>query len=1288
MKKRFAASIIVVMCVLSAMPISAPRAEGLKGGALLDGRMGRSAVSGTELYAEQVQFYLAGQNCLIRQSAITEDPYIIDSVPLDDIAFKNASVIVLTSNGIYPTRYIDVHVPLNELVTFQLAVNGIVVYLSYNTTVPQSTVNSRSKKAISILQEAFGVELFEQTDASSRTFTLYGVAPDWGKALSVLTSQLPKDGYFKYFNSARLGSVSYTASKHLSGGFASINRYGGTLGGFSVGGISDILGLLDFNATEITNFLGLNFTGDVPQVLGSRTNLVFVQYEGVAGGITKASSTYTFDAKKALGMPAAAQFKPSAMIWNSMFNLNPVGILGTMIDVNVITGDVTSWNLGTSRLTIDDTILDTIYMASGLGGSMGIDIVSILEALEFVIRNVFFITSWEKTGALSKLYTNVNLTRAGYDELLAQIGLSPDLLDFLLDEIMLDTSPLALIGFRGLPYVPTGMLKDVPNVLVTYKNTGAQPVVIAQLDTDLSIKPFEDIINMRLNVTNIGSERAWGTRIGHGNANLTDLVGGSIFNFGTIDFEVRGFFIPALATSNPLGVYYGIENLLLDIDSYSNKWVVPNTIPTVIYAALLAADLTGPTNRPGYNDGLMDLHEAGLLASTDPYNYIEPGDSMIIDLSDAALTGLYTMFDGEDSNFTTSSIIQGTEIPPITLNNATNALEIDGVYWQISSVGAGINRAIKINFTFANETSNVTRNEIAGLEFNYLGYNNVTIWSGGNASFLIWNYNLSTWVPVNNLTRSPVSINQTSILNSIDTFRIYDGDNDTANNTIKLTDYMSGPNNTVKIQLHIGNNASTMLSIDNFDMNYLQRNLTLQIVPGQPIAYTDSNSFTTRQATSNSLYVGSQNSSALVVKQWVAGNTYPGLPGSPVSTIISIANKGNRTATSIDVSMPVPGIVTNVGTFAINGNYLNDSVASIAAGASVTLTYDFIVPNSERIPGVRVSYMNQTRAFIIRGNDWYIDSYVDYSNYVLRPYLIDINATMSHVNPSSIPDITQTFGINYSVATSSASHLGGSLTTTLPVTSYFTISGSNPVNIALNGQGRGSVVKTYTKNSYKGYLVPSINFDAEPAAMLLRYVPPAPVSIGVMEITITKQVLRSSVPQPADFRIIRGSKLTVIITVNNTGTLNVGAYEKVVLALRQGFTVDDNFGYDQAAFVVLDGSVSVSNVSLAPGQSISFNYTMQAIKVGSFTIGSALKTYYFLREKRAASNAFTVTIDEKPELVAMYLGASIAVTILIVLGSIYTKKKQDKALEDFKRRDRILYDELTRAKRTYDEYLD
>ncbi|MBN2153227.1 MAG: hypothetical protein JW839_17365 [Candidatus Lokiarchaeota archaeon] len=182
----------------------------------------------------------------------------------------------------------------------------------------------------------------------------------------------------------------------------------------------------------------------------------------------------------------------------------------------------------------------------------------------------------------------------------------------------------------------------------------------------------------------------------------------------------------------------------------------------------------------------------------------------------------FSAFTGEDSNFTTASVVTGTEVPPPTTNNNTNALVTDGQYWMINSTGA-VNQSIVLDFTFANETSNVVASELAAIEFRYRGFNNATIPVGGNASFVIWNYLTSAWVPVSNLSRTrPVSIDQTGTTSS-DVFMICDGDSDSTSNPITLSDYLNGPNNTVNIRLHLGSNASTTVSVDDFDMDYMYR---------------------------------------------------------------------------------------------------------------------------------------------------------------------------------------------------------------------------------------------------------------------------------------------------------------------------------------------------------------------------------------------------------------------------------------------------------------------------------
>nr|MDO8086232.1 hypothetical protein [Candidatus Sigynarchaeum springense] len=179
---------------------------------------------------------------------------------------------------------------------------------------------------------------------------------------------------------------------------------------------------------------------------------------------------------------------------------------------------------------------------------------------------------------------------------------------------------------------------------------------------------------------------------------------------------------------------------------------------------------------------------------------------------------LYAAFANEDANFTTAAIVTGTPIN----SNSNNATKTDGSYWIINSTSLGGGKyGILMNFTFQNDTSSTVKKDIKAFEFRFLGYNNASIASFNDTTFLIYNYNAAKWVPVNNLTRTPVWINQTSNATGTDIFRIHDGDRDTLNQPINISHYMFGPNNMVSLRLNITNNASTLLSIDNLDMDYL-----------------------------------------------------------------------------------------------------------------------------------------------------------------------------------------------------------------------------------------------------------------------------------------------------------------------------------------------------------------------------------------------------------------------------------------------------------------------------------
>lgn len=1247
-----------------------------------------SIVSGTDVYSEQMQFFLAGETCLIRQSAITTDLYIVDQVPLNDIAFTNASVVAFFSNGLYPVHYTDVHAQLDEFATFQVPVNGLLVSVSYNHT-DQARINARAAKAKTMLQDAFHVELFEITGGNPKTFTFYGVVPEAPRAMQVITSQLPTDGYFGYLDVDRITSSTYGASHHLSGGFASLDPHGGTFADLNVtGGLDAILDQFNFNASMIEDFLGLNFSNMTGAgITSKRTTLSFVQYEGRPGGVTfnPSTSRHAFNMKTALGLAPSATIKPSSNIWNSLLGGDPTGIISTLIDVNVLNGHVIDWSFNVDRLRIDREILDTIYLASGLmGGLGGGDILSLIRSIEFVVNNVFFITHWERSGANAKLYSNVNLTREGISELLGGAGFLSGLLEILFDTIQLQTSPLALLGFRGVPFLLSGLLAPVPNFVMQYttQEGRAQPNLIVRHVVDEAIKPFQEPVNLRLNVTNVGNQRAWGMKIGKGTASLNDLVGG-LFNAGSIDYEVRGFYIPSLVTSSTLAVHYGIENFLLDISSYrytpAGWWDFTGTI---IQGLLNAADTNG--------DGFMDLHEAGLLGPGDPYNFIDPGQSRIITLPDTALTGLYVSFANETAAFTTATAVSGTP-----LNGASNATVLNATFWDIASTNVGGGKhEVRVNFSFANETGNVIPDEVMALGFTYQGYNNRSVWANGTATFRIWNHHAATWVNVSTLARSPVSINQTSYFLGSDAFRIYHGDNDSANNTIDLAHYMDpAANMSVLLQLVVSNNASTLVRIDYMGMDYLRRNATSVLVPSKSVTFTDGDGKVLQTARSSGAHVGSQNVSALAVEQYIVSPAQYILAAGQVKNLtVHIENKGVATARNVIISVPIPGIIQATGGFTVDGNYANITIPSLAPGAIATRGFTFTVPNSIRIPGMTVRYDNDTTIFAnvsdftVRANDLRIDAPVSFKAGSI-PQVLRVQAGMQLVNPATVPQVGQSFGVNWSVAVSNAPAWFTSVSISTPETPHLDPA-STAASVALGGTGTGSVVMSWTKTTGKGYLVPPFMLEAGAMGALTRYVQPGALQVGTVSFTIEKTVIAGGIPAAQQFSIIRDKKLVVVVTVRNTGTLPLGDWELQDPATRHGFMIADNRGFAQAGFTMTTGAIALANITLAPGASTSFNYTLSARRVGTHALGNVVKEHYFVRRVVVESNAFEAIIEEKPELIAAYLGTGIGVLVVALVGSSWTRKKQQRAWEEFTRKDTMLLQAIQEPGRTYEEYLD
>ncbi|MHA1714134.1 MAG: hypothetical protein ACTSXP_00685 [Promethearchaeota archaeon] len=1248
-----------------------------------------SLINGYDLYSEQIQFFLAGQHVMIRQSAITDDKYIVDQVPLEDEAFINASIIIYSSNGIYPPTYTDAYVPFNELVSLQTPINGIVVYILYGND-SQNAIQRREKRAYQILQDAFQVELFPLETDRNDFFAYYGVQPSMDLVLESITSQLPTDGYFSYLDKERILNQQYLQSHHLSGGLISIDPNSGNLDELNIiSGLDSIFEQFNINTSEFEDLLGLNFTSNndtSTNLIDDKLSLIFVQYEGNQNGVTYSQDkgTFNFDAKATLGgenvgLGDEDVIKPSLKVWNSLLNGDPTGIMTTLIDVNVIGGDVKDWTFNTNNLTIDDYMLDTLYLASSFFTSEDFNIIEMIDMMEFIIDNVFFITHWEKTGVNTKLFMNVNMTRDGYQEILNNMGYSSSLITYILDEITLDDSPLSLIGFTGLPFLITGFLEPIPNIQVEYFATPNldKPDLIMTHVVDNPVKPINQQINCMLNVTNVGTETAWGVKIGHGRANTSELTNGFI-NLGSIDYEIRGFYVPSLLTANMFNIYYGSENLLLNVSTYQGP---------LSMQSIQLLDLNG--------DGYIDLHEAQVLTSTDPYNYIEPGKSILIDLSSQASVGVFTTFENESANFTSVDLSLGEETENVTTNNFTNAWLLDGATWNVTTVNVNATQKLLLNFTFTNETTNLNESEIDALGFTYFGFNNASINGSGNISLSIYNYNKSMWIPINNLTRTNIDLNQTSFFTGFDYFRIYEGDNDSAGNPIKLSDYMDGPNNTVLVSLTIDNDQPIMLALDYFGMDYLTLNQTFQFMPSRTLTYTDQDGFIRQTTASDSLYLSTENTSVLLLQQSLddQSSNYLMAPGDVASIKLNVTNAGSCNATDVNVSVYIPGIIIDKGDFDLDGNFLVYSTECIPNATTLNLAFKFKIPNSLKLPGARVEYNNETLIrendsdYIIRSNDLYLDAPVSFTNESTMPFLMFLSPTATFDENDGIPDANDPFTIQVaSTMRNNAANLQ-LINFSIPKSLYFSNTTIWHVSTKVDGSKSNF---TLQKTSYKGYLLPSLELttDNNNMSALMRYNVPEPVQVGVLSLTLKKNVYKNGIKMDSQFNMIRGQQVEIEIIIINSGNLPIGYYELESGDYFQGFQILDNSGFNQSGFDIVSGTVSFSNLTLDPGENKSITYTIEAVATGTFQIGSVMKTYYFITSRQAKSESYTVLINEKIELIVLYLGISSGGIAIIAGLTVRVKKKQKRAYLKFIEEDKILYSGIKKDERDYAEFLD
>ena len=169
-----------------------------------------SDVAGTELYAEQISSFVAGDSAIIRHSFLTNDSNIFENFDYNDPGFLDCNIVIAASNGITPKMFpspFTTSIFGSENLYVQ---NSFFGFLFYNTTHASNiTLMERAQRAFNVLKETFGLQLISLNNGESLTFYPFvAYYPEWGNLLDVLTANTPNDGYWATIDKQRLGADS------------------------------------------------------------------------------------------------------------------------------------------------------------------------------------------------------------------------------------------------------------------------------------------------------------------------------------------------------------------------------------------------------------------------------------------------------------------------------------------------------------------------------------------------------------------------------------------------------------------------------------------------------------------------------------------------------------------------------------------------------------------------------------------------------------------------------------------------------------------------------------------------------------------------------------------------------------------------------------------------------------------------------------------------------------------------------------------------------------------------
>ncbi len=1223
-----------------------------------------SDIAGSDLYAENINAFVAGNKSIIKQSLFTNDSSILSQFDSNDPAFTKCNVIISASNGInpeiFPTILTESEIPSQYVVGF----NNFVGFLYYDKEVDVEDAKLKAERALEIIRRKFMIDLIMVNVSEQNFFPFVGYYPNWDYFFHELTSNFPMDGYWKALDINRLISKEYLENYHVSSTFMLLNSLDFFDGDFNISTdqinfniesldlsflqdieMEDLFDQIDtiiedfgdlFNATVSENELEqlIDIFGTFTLKNDSHYASISIQYEGLSEGIQKVGKNqYKFNLWESLGYEGEP-LAPSEKIYIAL-----TGAFMSNIEINILCTDI----VDATPLSFEfyDYLTEQIGLLFYLMGS---------EFDAQALEDYSFELFWVDDGGIKQSFVKpVNLNDPN------------DIINL-----------IQQFGFQGFSSIPTGLINPFIELSVVYNVSYSEPNLLIKkelLGGNASYGAYRNF-SYYISAENVGNITAWGvpTQIPVELDSFFQIVSPvqwenvktdmwkvinieypdqyeSLEDFFNFDEDPRIFYFDSFGT----GIY---DTFYPDFYNTSNIWPYNEDADDIIEII----DKENPFYFPIFTlDAVKELFTNKQSIWNNDNWKLKPGEILSYQINNYSIANLDSFSPFYINNF----IIESTPITPKILSGTQldgttpeMALSTDNESWIIESIEKFEEQKIELEFIFKNDTNiDFTNNPLERVSIII----NVTIPDNlESLNFEIFDFNAEEF--------KNMSSYLDSIINNTWTFSIVN-----YNESLDWVFYPLDNNNyTVLFKIICTDSEQFNISINDLDIEFSTREINFNEDSGSRIIYGSSTGHVQFERRSNSIPLNTFNAASIIA--YSSLTEYNSKPGELNTYTINFKNIGSNFAKNLNISLSIPGIIDNNNHFTLKNSNLSYFLEKLSPYEEKTLSFTFFVPNSISIGKISIIYYNpenvqggNSSKVISLTNEVYISAAVDYEDFSPFVRTIEIYYNNSDTNPvNNIPAIGDVFNLTVNLKNTSPNKFKIPDINVLMNDQYYDLRriDNNSLyfeDIAYNE--RISFHLNLKKIGWKGYFYPSLNYIKGSESKTIQISNSLFKILGEINFSIIKSVNKD--------QIENGDVITVNIEVENTGTIAI-----------EDIKVNDMISYSQSDFSLLEGKLVNLIDSLEPNEKVNINYTLKAKRRALVSLKPASIKFYYLLENEESSNDIMIKVITPKIRQFYYMFFPILIVFGVSIVYIWQIRKYNKKKSEFERSEMLIF-ELT-----------